>query len=165
MLIHKTTWRTYLKFRHLCCVETLPFHAGPCWTNYDNSAFIGYNHTFRNNRLRFRAIPLLLKMSRRTQLLFYKENLLCLSRVMTKPEYRGQGIATELLIHTLPLTKRPLIECVTFTPSICKMLTTAGFKCLGWDPKNSYYYYLFSTQLNIEKFTADWLVKTSKRLR
>ena len=163
MLIHKTKWHTYLKFRNLCCVPTIPFPAGPCWTTYEDSAFIGYNHVFRDNRLRFRAMPLLLMMSHRKRLQFFNENMLCLNRIMTKYEYRGQGIAREMIVRTLKLTKKPLIECITFTPAICRILADAGFKCFGWDSKKSYYYYLFFAQINLEKFIANWYIKSEKQ--
>jgi GNAT superfamily N-acetyltransferase len=161
--IHKTTWKTYLKFVHLCSVPTMPFHGGPCWITNDKSAFIGYNYPFRNNRLRFRAMPLLLKMSKRKQALFLQKNMLCLNRILVKPEFRNQGIATEIIKTTLPLTKRPIIECITSTPQICKMLTTAGFKCYGWSKEKGYYYYLFYTQVNLDKFVANWFINSEKR--
>lgn len=165
MLIHKTTWKTYLQFVHLCSVPTLPFHAGKCWVTNDKSAFIGYNCAFRYCRLRFHAMPLLRRMSLARRLLFLRFNVLSLSRILTKPEFRGRGIATELIKQTLPLTKTPIIECVTRTEQICKMLATCGFRCFGWDPEKGYYYYIYSPHLNLEKFIADFFVRSEKPRR
>lgn len=151
-----------MKFRQFCSVPTLPFHAGTCFTTPGMKAFIGYNHIFRHNRLRFRVFPLLLKISRKKRLQFYKENIRQLSRIMVDPRYRHEGLATTILKETLPLVKMPFIECVTFDPVICHCLTKCGFKCFGWDPKKQYYYYLWTQDSNNMSRLAQFVVDSEK---
>jgi GNAT superfamily N-acetyltransferase len=81
---------------------------------------------------------------------------------MVRPEYRLRGIASELLRQTLSRLNRPLVECVTRTPHICSLLSNAGFRCYGWDKKKGYYYYLYSTQLNLSDFVKNFYVLSEK---
>jgi GNAT superfamily N-acetyltransferase len=156
--LQRTTWRSYLEFRSLCCVETLPFHAGPCFRYADHSAFIGYNFPFRHSRLRYRVFSDFRFLTPRAQTDFLSRYVWSLSRVMVKPAHRGQGIGLRIVQESLPFLKKPFVECNTFTPAICTILAKAGFQCFGWDKQNSIYYYLYSTHLNPNDAVKNYLL-------
>lgn len=142
LILQSALWSDYARFKPLCCVDTVPAVAGPCWTgavvaadesqfiNAD-AAFIGYNYPFRNNGVRHRVFVEILGCSRRYRMAYYNKNLRTLSRVMVRPSCRGQGIATQMILRTLEQVGVPFIECLTFTASIARILECCGFKNLG----------------------------------
>lgn len=142
--ISPAKWSDYLRFVNLCCVSTLPFRGGKCWTVEGDIAFIGYNFCYWNNRQRNLLWPNHLIDSRYFDLHWLNSNIRCLNRVMVRPEYRGQGIATQLVTQTLPLVGVPFIECLTFAELIRDILLRCGFKAHGSAVKNTCKYYLWS---------------------
>ena len=148
-------WSDYKRFQSLCCVDTVPAVAGPCWimallaADFSHLiepevAFIGYTYAFRNNSVRLAALPELTKMNRRRQMSFLNRNIRCLTRVMVKPLYRGRGIASQIIAETLPLVSVPFIECLTFTAGIASILSKAGFVNHGRQASGQCDYFLYS---------------------
>ena len=142
LILLPASWPDYIRFQSLCCVDTMPRVAGPCWTGIivaadestfinADAAFIGYNYPFRNNGVRHRVFSQILGCSRRYRMAYYNKNLRTLSRVMVRSSSRGQGIATEMVLRTLEQVGVPFIECLTFTASIARILERCGFKNLG----------------------------------
>lgn len=105
----------------------MPFHGGPCWIVDGDIAFIGYNFCYWNNRRRNELFPEHLGIRKNIDLSFLNQNFRCLNRLMVRPAYRGQGIATQLVKQTLPLVGVPYIECLTFAELIESVLLRNGF--------------------------------------
>jgi GNAT superfamily N-acetyltransferase len=155
LILQEAKWSDYLRFRSLCCVDTLPRSAGQCWTgavvaadestfiNAD-AAFIGYNWPFRNNGIRQAVFSQIHGCSRRYRMAYFNKNLRTLSRVMVRPDCRRQGIATQMVLRTVEQIGVPFIECLTFTASIAKILERCGFRNLGRTGGLCCDYYLLS---------------------
>jgi len=137
-------WPDYERFVDLCCVRTMPFHGGPCWTVEGDIAFIGYNFCYRNNRQRNLTFPERLIHNRFIDVSWLNANIRCLNRVMVRPEYRGRGVATLLVKQTLPLIGVPYIECLTFSNLIENILLRTGFVAHGKALRGSCQYFLWS---------------------
>lgn len=135
-------WSDYRRFVNLCCVNTMPFHGGKCWTIKGDIGFIGYNFCYWNNRQRNLIWPKHLLLKKHFNLHWLNKNIRCLNRVMVRPEYRGRGIATQLIKQTLPLVGVPYIECLTFAELIKNLLLRNGFVAHGNTTEGSCQYYL-----------------------
>lgn len=144
--LRPATWIDYRRFVNLCCVNTLPFHGGRCWTVEGDIAFIGYNFCYWNNHQRNLIWPERLLAGRHFDLQWLNDNVRCLNRVMVRPEHRGEGIATRLVRQTLPLVGVPYVECLTFAELIRGILLRCGFEMYGKASKNTCFYYLWSSQ-------------------
>lgn len=120
-------WSDYGRFVDLCCVPTRPFHGGRCWTVKGDIAFIGYNFCYWNNRQRNELFSEHLGLRKNIDLEWLNRNVRCLNRVMVRPEYRGQGIATRLVRQTLPLVGVPYVECLTWAHLIKHILIRCDF--------------------------------------
>ena len=136
-------WPDYKRFVDLCCVTTMPFHGGPCWTVGNDIAFIGYNFCYWNNRQRNLLFPEHLGLRKNIDLKWLNQNFRCLNRVMVRPAYRGQGIATQLIRQTLPLVNVPYIECLTFSELIESLLLRNGFAAHENAVQDTCRYYLW----------------------
>jgi GNAT superfamily N-acetyltransferase len=143
MVIVTTNWARYNKFVNLCCVPTIPYSRGPCWVVEPNIAFIGYDWPVLNNSVRPKAISGFPHNDKRAAMLFINKNVRVLSRIMVKPEFRGRGIASNLIIQTLPLVGVPYIECVSFAESIKHILLLAGFTAFGLTARGTVEYFLW----------------------
>jgi GNAT superfamily N-acetyltransferase len=142
LILLPAQWSDYRRFQSLCCVDTVPAVAGQCWIaalqDVDGVAFIdreagfiGYSYPFRHNGIRLDAMPFLSHRSPRSRLAILNRYCRTLTRVMVKPQFRGRGIASELIRQTVDLVGVPFIECLTFTDSIARLLLLAGFKNYG----------------------------------
>jgi len=118
-------WKDYRRFVGLCCVPTLPFNSGKCWTVAGDKAFIGYNHPYRFSHCRNQEFSKLLINRKYLPINWLNDNVRLLNRVMVRPQYRGQGIATQLVRQTLPLVGVTYIECLTFAELIMGFCTGA----------------------------------------
>jgi len=138
LILLPAEWHDYGRFKPLCCVDTLPFPAGTghCWTAMvvtqdeiirPDAGFIGYTYAFRNNPVRPTALPDWPRKSRLGQMTYLNRYVRQLSRVMVRPDCRGQGIASEIVRRTLLMMAVPYIECLTFTASIAAILQKCGF--------------------------------------
>jgi GNAT superfamily N-acetyltransferase len=136
-------WDRYCDYKPFCEVDSEPYHGGRCWEIEGGKGFIGYNFCFRNNRLRYRVLPGILKLSRTDQCIWTNENMRCLNRVMVRPEFRGQGLAKWMVRETVGLVGVSYVECLTYGEAICTVLRQSGFHCFGWDKRKEYYYYLW----------------------
>lgn len=136
-------WSDYKRFVNLCCVSSLPFPRGKCWIIKDDIGFIGYNYPYRFNHQRFRLFPQCIKYGNRYNLKYLNTNFRILNRVMIRPKYRGQGLATKLVQQTLPLVGVPYIECLTFAELIKNILVRTGFIFYGKTNNNKCSYYLY----------------------
>jgi GNAT superfamily N-acetyltransferase len=155
------TWDDYLRFRPLCCVDSLPYQRGQCWTlglralseEYWIDAdigFIGYNYPFRHNSIRNVALPILRQIPKRSRMTWINRHVRTLSRIMIRPAYRGRGYASRLLENTLGMVNADFVECLTFTESIAHILERAGFKNYGKTGGLECDYYLWhSAQVDI----------------
>lgn len=143
LVLRPAKWSDYQRFVTLCCVPTMPFHAGLCWTVGGDIAFIGYNFCYRNNRQRGLIFREHLIDNRFMNVRWLNKNVRCLNRVMVRPEYRGQGIATRLVKQTLPLVGVPYVECLTFAELIKNVLIRCGFESYGKAAQNTCHYYLW----------------------
>lgn len=140
-------WKDYRRFVNLCCVNTLPFNSGKCWTVKGDKAFIGYNHPYRFNHCRNVQFKNLLVNRKYIPINWLNDNVRLLNRVMVRPEYRGQGIATQLVNQTLPMVGVSYIECLTFAELIKGVLHRCGFTCRGDSLKKTCGYWLWVNPL------------------
>ena len=137
-------WKDYRRFVGLCCVPTLPFNSGKCWTVAGDKAFIGYNHPYRFNHCRNQEFSKLLINRKYLPINWLNDNVRLLNRVMVRPQYRGQGIATQLVRQTLPLVGVTYIECLTFAELIMGVLHRCGFVHRGDSLKKTCGYWLWT---------------------
>jgi len=142
LMLLQGRWDDYLRFRSLCCVETMPYARGPCWImglqspdeSYwldPDAGFIGYNWPYRFNSVRPTAIPEFGHLPNLGRYTWLNRNVRTLSRIMIRPSYRGRGYATWLLQNTLELIEAEYVECLTFTDGIARILSRAGFVDYG----------------------------------
>lgn len=135
-------WTDYQRFKPLCCVDSTPAIAGPCWTaailaadvSYIEAAdvgFVGYSYAFRNNSCRLVAMPEIRGKSKRYTISYLNRHVRCLTRIMVRPSHRGRGIATKIIQATLPIVGVRYVECLTFTESIALILKRCGFVNYG----------------------------------
>lgn len=144
LTLEPAKWSDYQRFVDLCCVPTMPFHGGKCWTVKGDIAFIGYNFCFRNNQQRNLIFPQYLIGHAYMDLSWLNKNIRCLNRVMVRPEHRGKGIATQLVRQTLPMVKVPYIECLAFAQLIRTVLLRCNFIEYGQTAQNTCNYYLWT---------------------
>jgi GNAT superfamily N-acetyltransferase len=154
IILQQGHWEDYLRFRPLCCVESLPYPRGHCWTAGimaadeshwidPDAAFIGYNWPYRFNSVRNRAITELQDMPERSRMTFINRHVRTLSRIMVRPAHRGRGIASWLLAETINLVPARYIECLTFTQAIARILRRQGFIDYGITGGMACNYYLW----------------------
>lgn len=148
-------WDDYSRFKQLCCVDTVPFCRGVCWTlgildeggecwEDADAGFIGYDWSYRHNSIRETALPEYAALPRISRYKWMNQNLRQLSRVMIRPKHRGMGYAYWLVANTLPMVGIRFIECVTFTASIAHILEKAGFIRFGIAGEQACDYYLWT---------------------
>ena len=155
LILLQAKWDEYRRFQNLCCVDSMPAVVGPCWTaaiqsvdglglDSADAAFIGYSYAFRNNSCRLTAIPELWQWGMRGRMAYLNRHVRCLTRIMVRPEYRGQGIASKMIMATLPLLGVTFVECLTFTEGIARILERCGFQKYGRTGGMNCDYYLWS---------------------
>lgn len=160
LILEPTGWYSYQRFKPLCCVDAEPHPSGPCWLAFvpnDESeqvvpyeiGFIGYNHTFRNNGVRYQFLRRIVGPNLRRQRSYMNRNFRCLSRVMIRPEFRGRGYATEVVSRTLPMVGVRFIECLTYADLIKGVLVRCGFRPMGDVASGTCSYYLWDYENSI----------------
>lgn len=137
------SWQDYKRFVGLCCVPTMPFPGGPCWTIGNDIGFIGYNYAYRNNGRRYNLFPQHRVAGKCIDVTWLNANVRQLNRVMVRPKYRGKGLATYLVGQTLPMVGVPLIECLTWSHLIRHILIRTGFVDHGITKTGKCHYYLW----------------------
>lgn len=142
--LEPATWKDYRRFVGYCCVATLPFQSGKCWVVKGDKAFIGYNHPYRFNHCRNQHFRSLLVNRKFLPINWLNDNVRLLNRVMVRPQYRGQGIATQLVKQTLPLVGVTYVECLTFAELIMGVLHRCGFQQHGESLKHTCQYWLWT---------------------
>lgn len=131
-------WDDYIRFKPLCCVDSMPYSRGQCWVlglmAADESGwidpdagFIGYNWPYRFNSIRPTAIKELLGLPDRSRYTYINRHIKTLSRIMIRPKWRARGYASWLIENTLSLVLADYIECLTFTEQIASILLRQGF--------------------------------------
>lgn len=142
LILQEADWGAYERFKTFCCVDTQPVVVSRAWTcgireiegdgwiSMD-AGFIGFVYPYRNNGARLKALPLLTGMSKRRSCYWMAQNMRNLSRVMVRPEFRGMGIATEMVKRTVKLLAVRYVECWTFAEKIESILERAGFQRHG----------------------------------
>lgn len=144
LILHQAKWSDYKRFVELCCVPSMPFPGGKCWTIEGDVGFIGYNYPYMNNRQRNIRFPSHMIKHKHFDLDWLNMNIRQLNRVMIRPEYRGRGLATRLVEQTLPMVGVPYIECLTFARLIKNILKRTGFVEYGDSLKHTCRYYLWT---------------------
>jgi len=158
-------WDDYQRFKPLCCVDSMPFSRGKCWTiglqAEDESywidpdvGFIGYNWPYRYNSIRTRAIPGLEELPERSKYTYINRNIVALARVMVRPDWRGRGYASWLIKNTVELVGAKYIECLTFTETIASILIKSGFVNHGKTGGLECDYFLWTNTRQADKSSA-----------
>ena len=141
--IKPAKWSDYNRFKSLCCVDTMPYHGGICWTVEGDIAFVGYNFCYRNNNQRNLIWPEHIGKRQHFDTIWLNKNIRNAARLMVRPEHRKKGIATQLLIQTLPLVNVPFIEAWKYAELATNILTRAGFEKFGSSHNESCQYFLW----------------------
>jgi len=68
-------------------------------------------------------------LDRQTQLTLLNRNILCISRVIIEPRFRGIGLATRLVRETMPMMDVPILEAMGVMPQVNPFLEKAGMQC------------------------------------
>lgn len=142
--LQEASWKDYRRFVEFCCVPTLPFQSGKCWTVKGDKAFIGYNHPYRFNHCRNVEFEQILTKHRYIPINWLNDNVRLLNRVMVRPQYRGRGIATQLVKQTLPMLGVTYVECLTFAELIMGVLHRCGFVQRGLSLKKTCQYWIWA---------------------
>lgn len=156
LIIIDANWSDYGRFKSLCCVDTIPFGRGQCWTlgilddsgnAFDDAdaGFIGFDWCYRHNSVREQALQEYEALPRISRYTWMNANMRQLSRIMIRQEHRGKGYASWLLKMALCRVDARYIECVTFTEKIRYILENAGFEKFGKTGGMGCDYFLFRT--------------------
>ena len=108
------------------------------------ASMIWYSAVFRNNCLRGQIITDIPTTNGQLQMDFLNKNIRLLARISTKPEFRGQGYASELLARTIDTLAVKYVECLTVWPDVRRLLLKHGFVFHGQTVRNNVDYWLWT---------------------